>query len=258
MPQASRAVPSVLTMTLECGNASHAVQCQGIIFDFNGVLLWDTDWQVQSWQGIAKSLRGREMTAEELANQMHGRPNADVLSYLAGAPVVGKQLHELIEVKESLYRDLCLLNPRRFILSPGAQDLLDALVEHNVPRAIATSSEITNVRFFIEHLRLEHWFDADKLVYDDGLRPGKPAPDIYLEAARRIGVEPHWCLVVEDAVSGLASAQAAGISELIALGPSSFHKMLLGLPGVSCAIKSLRDFPRERLLGLRNPTGSRR
>jgi HAD superfamily hydrolase (TIGR01509 family) len=226
------------------------MRCHGIIFDFNGVLLWDSEWQVMSWQRIAKSLRGREMTEEELARQVHGRLIADVLAYLAGRPIEGRALAELIQAKESFYRELCLLNPRRFALSPGAEALLDALVKHNIPRTIATSSEIANVEFFVQHLRLDRWFDVSKIVYDDGRRPGKPAPDIYIEAARQIGVEPHWCLVVEDAISGLASAQAAGIGYLVALGAPATHPALLQLPGVSLAIKSLRDFPLG-LLGMK-------
>jgi beta-phosphoglucomutase len=135
-------------------------------------------------------------------------------------------------------------------LSPGAEELLDVLAKRKIPRTIATSSEITNVNFFIQHLRLDRWFDVDKIVYDNGVRPGKPAPDIYVEAARQIGVEPHWCLVVEDAISGLASAQAAGIGYLVALGAPATHPTLLQIPGISLAIKSLRDFPRD-LLGLK-------
>jgi phosphoglycolate phosphatase-like HAD superfamily hydrolase len=65
---------------------------QGIIFDFNGVLLWDAEWQLESWQVIATRLRGREMTGEELEREMHGRPNAHVLSYLAGRPLTGKSV----------------------------------------------------------------------------------------------------------------------------------------------------------------------
>ena len=96
---------------------------QGIAFDFNGVLFWDADLQVKSWQGIAKNLRGHEMTDDELATHMHGRPNSYVLSYLAGRTIVGQELLDLIQVKESFYRELCLLNPRRLVLSPGARDL---------------------------------------------------------------------------------------------------------------------------------------
>jgi beta-phosphoglucomutase-like phosphatase (HAD superfamily) len=178
---------------------------QGIAFDFNGVLFWDADLQVKSWQVIAKNLRGDEMTDDELATHMHGRPNSYVLSYLAGRTIVGQELLNLIQVKESFY-------------------------------------------FFIEHLRLDRWFDVAKIVYDDGMRPGKPAPDIYLAAARNIGVAPSECVVVEDAVSGLAAAYAAGIGYIVAIGAPAAFQRLLACNGVAVAIKSLRDFPREQLL----------
>lgn len=226
----------------------------GIIFCFNGVLLWDAEWHVLCWQGMAKRLRGRDLTAEELERQVHGRCNADVLSYLVGRPVRGKELADLAEEKESFYRELCLMNPRRFLLSPGAQALLDALASQRVPRTIATSSEFTNTQFFIQHLGLDRWFEVDEIVYHDGRRIGKPAPDVYLEAARRIRVEPHWCVAVEDSTSGLASAQAAGMGCIVALGPSGTHGRLKQVSGVSYVIQSLRDFPRE-ILGLEVPGG---
>ena len=222
---------------------------KGIVFDFNGVLFSDADLQVKSWQVIAKDLRGHEMTDDELDTHMHGRPNSYVLSYLAGRTIAGQELLDLIQVKESFYRELCLLTPRRLVLSPGARDLLETLARRNVPRTIATSSEITNLKFFIEHLRLDRWFDVAKIVYDDGIRPGKPAPHVYLAAVRNIGIAPSECVVVEDAVSGLAAAYAAGIGYIIAIGAPAAFQGLLACKGVAIAIKSLRDFPREQLLG---------
>ena len=70
---------------------------RGIVFDFNGVLLWDADLQVKSWQALARELRGYEMTEEELATHMHGRPNADVLRYLAARNLAGQELLDLIQ-----------------------------------------------------------------------------------------------------------------------------------------------------------------
>ncbi len=54
---------------------------RGVIFDFNGVLLCDAGFQIEAWQQVAGQLRGREMSEEELALHMHGRPNSYVLSY---------------------------------------------------------------------------------------------------------------------------------------------------------------------------------
>ena len=222
---------------------------RGIIFDFNGVLFSDGDLQEESWQVMAGKLRGREMSDEEFDLHMHGRSNAYVLSYLAGRQITGDELADLTEVKESLFRRLCLETPNRMTLSSGAEDLLEWLKVTGVPRTIATSSGIRNVEFYIEHLHLGRWFEAGKLIYDDGVRPGKPAPDMYLAAARNIGVEPSGCVVAEDAVSGVMAAQAAGIGYIVGIGASAGHASLLTSKGAAMVIETLRDFPRERLLG---------
>jgi HAD superfamily hydrolase (TIGR01509 family) len=221
---------------------------RGIIFDFNGVLFFDADLQEKSWQVVARRLRGREMSDEEFATQMHGRPNACVLSYLAGREIAGAELAGWVEAKEGYFRELCLTTPNRLALSPGAAELLDALALEGIARTIATSSEIGNVRFFVQHLQLARWFDVDKIIYDDGVRPGKPAPDMYLAAARNLGLEPSRCVVVEDALSGVASAQAAGIGYLVGIGGPAVRERLLAHRGVALVIETLRDFPRERLL----------
>ena len=224
-------------------------QYSAVIFDFNGVLFWDAPLQLQSWRRVAQLLRGYSMTEEEAILHMHGRPNSYVLSYLAGRHVAGEELAELTQRKESLYRELCLDNPTAFVLSPGADDLLSELKERGVPRAIATSSEKTNVAFFREHLELDRWFDIAQIVYDDGYRPGKPAPDMYLDAAKKLRVPPNQCVVVEDAVSGIQAAQSAGIGYIVAMGARAAHPRLTAFPGVALAIESMREFPRERLQG---------
>jgi beta-phosphoglucomutase-like phosphatase (HAD superfamily) len=221
----------------------------GIIFDFNGVLLWDAALHTESWNGVAKELSGRELTDEECMVHMHGRPVAYVLSYLAGRDVTGRELQDLTDRKESLYRRLCLANPRTFVLSPGSRELLDALTDCNTPRTIATSSERTNLDFFRAQLGLDRWFDPLKIVYDDGSRPGKPAPDMFLAAAEMIGLKPGECIVIEDAVSGLQAAHAAGIGYIIGLGPEARHASLLACDGVATVINSLAQFPGKLLLG---------
>lgn len=220
---------------------------RGIIFDFNGVLFDDAHLQVEAWQRVATELRGYAMTEEELAVQMHGRPNAHVWSHLAGRNIAGAELASLIQVKESLYRELCLKAgaPQ---LSPGARELLDALQAHGIPRTIATSSEKTNLDFFVERLELARWFEIEQIVYDDGRRPGKPAPDMYLSAAHNLGLAPGGCMVVEDAVSGLKAAHAAGIGYIIGLAAPASHARLLACEGVDAVIQNLTEFPRELLL----------
>lgn len=141
---------------------------------------------------------------------VHGRTNKDTLEYVLSRQVSSPELHDLTGQKETAYRQQCLALGQDFQLSPGSVKLLDALLDHDVPRAIATSSEKNNVDFFIEHLGLDRWFDLDTIVYDDGTMAGKPSPDIYLRAAERLKLQPSVCLVIEDAIAGIASAHAAG------------------------------------------------
>lgn len=221
---------------------------KGIIFDFNGVLLWDAPLHVHAWQATALRLRGTELSDDEFSIHVHGRTNAHILSYLTDHTIHGKELLDLIQVKESMYRDLCLKNPDMFVLSPGAVALLDFVSTKGIPRTIATASERTNLDFFVHHLGLEKWFDLQQIVYDDGFLPGKPAPDMYAKAAANIHLSPHECIVVEDAISDFQSAHAANIGHIVGLGPYATHSKILSCEGVSTVIESFEQFPRAMLL----------
>lgn len=214
---------------------------QGIIFDFNGVLLWDNDLHERAWNAMSRQLRGQPFTEREFAERVHGRTNRQILNYLLQRPVTAEESERLAEEKERLYRAACLLPPERMHLSPGAESLLAWLAEQDVRRTIATSSAAVNMRFYLEHLPLARWFDTDRILYDDGNRPGKPAPDIYLDAAAAVDLPPAACVVVEDAPSGIRAAAAAGIGHVIALGPADLAK----LEGVDSVISRLDRAPRS-------------
>jgi HAD superfamily hydrolase (TIGR01509 family) len=220
---------------------------QGIIFDFNGVLWWDGHLQEQSWRQFSAELRGWLLSAGEIAVHVHGRNNGYTLEYLLGRPVAGEELRELTQRKETIYRQLCLDQGEAFKLSPGAEDVLDYLAARQIPRTIATASEKTNLDFFAAHLHLDRWFDVGLIVYDDGTRPGKPAPDMCLQAARNLGLAPAQCVVVEDSRSGIQAAHAAGIGHIVALGPADKHDELARSPGVCEALESLGELSWGRL-----------
>ncbi len=212
---------------------------KGIIFDFNGVLLWDSHLHEQAWAEFARQVRDAPFTLEEMALHMHGRSNHAILEYLTGQPLDYVAAHELAQQKEAIYRQMCLDLGDEFQLSPGAVELLEGLVAHDVPHTIATASEANNLAFFVQHLRLGRWFDVEKIVFDDGTMPNKPAPDIYLRAASTLGLTPRECMVVEDSRSGIQAAHAAGIGHIVALGPAATHPALQRLPGVAQVITDL-------------------
>jgi HAD superfamily hydrolase (TIGR01509 family) len=218
----------------------------GIIFDFNGVLWWDAPLVEEGWQRTAQQLRGRPFSPEEIARQVYGRNNRNTIEYLAGTPLEESEIRRLIDEKESAYRALCLQQGEAFRLSPGAEGLLDFLRAKNIPRTIATASGKVNVDFFVLHLRLDRWFDTGKIVFDDGIRPSKPAPDFYLQAAANLDLAPSRCVVVEDSLSGIRSARAAGIGCVIGLASSQTGEALLR-GGADETVENLGQLEKERL-----------
>jgi beta-phosphoglucomutase-like phosphatase (HAD superfamily) len=221
----------------------------GIIFDFNGVLWWDGALQQDAWNRMAVELRGSALTDEEMAGRVHGRTNRAILEYLIDRPVTGPELAQLVEKKEAGYRRDCLALGRDFRLSPGAGEALEILKARRIPCTIATASDAVNVAFFFQHLGLGRWFEIGRVACDDGTFPGKPAPDIYLRAARILDLGPGACVVVEDARSGIQAAAAAGIGCILALGPVRRHAELGRLPGVWRTIESLAQLPHGELFG---------
>lgn len=220
----------------------------GIIFDFNGVLWWDRLIQEQAWSQFAEGQFGISLTSEVMRVQVHGRNNQHTLEYLMGTNLDQDELIQLSGQKERLYRDLCLAQGDQFSLSPGAEELLGALVARGIPRTIATASGEENLAFFFEHLHLNQWFDRQCIVFDDGSRPGKPAPDIYLQAAKMLRLKPTECVVVEDSISGLQSAQSAGIGYIVAIHSGDKHPQFVRLDGLDQVIDNLDDFNWKDLL----------
>jgi len=224
-----------------------ATKFRGLIFDFNGVLFWDDAVQKESWRSFAAQLRDEPLTDEEITIHVHGRNGKHTMEYLLGYPICQIKADELTEQKEITYRQMCLALGDSFTLSPGAIDLLDSLVTYKVPLTIATASGKKNVDFFIKNLTLDTWFDLETIVYDDGKTHGKPAPDLYLRAARNLGLPPGACVVIEDSRSGIQAAYNAGIGNIIALGPRSEHDLLIQLDGVDQVLETLGEVQIKRL-----------
>ena len=218
---------------------------KGIIFDFNGTLFLDSEKHMEAWRAFSKELRGTAFSDEEMRDHMFGRTNEDIIAYAIGRKPDKTLVEKYTAEKEAIYRQMCRDDQEHFVLTDGAVELLDYLKLRNIPRTIATMSEKVNVDFFIQGFHLEKWFDLDKIVYDNGKIPGKPAPDIYEIAAENIGLPPAECIVVEDAVSGIAAAKNAGAGKIIAIGSEENHNFLMSLDGVSETITNFYEFNRE-------------
>ncbi|MFD8592867.1 HAD family hydrolase [Streptomyces sp. NPDC059637] len=148
------------------------------------------------------SEHGRALPADRWAAEVCGRPAGypDLLAELPG-PVEGHlaRLRELWEVH---------MHPGNVVLLPGAPELLDRLTRAGMPLALVSASDRPWVETWLAEYGLAGHFTA--VVPGDEVTRRKPAPDLHLEAARRLGVAPARCLAVEDSVTGVAAARAAG------------------------------------------------
>ena len=218
---------------------------QGIIFDFNGTLFFDSHMHYEAWRIYSRKLRGYEFTDDEMREKMFGRTNADIIEYAIGKKPSPEMVEKLAKEKEGMYREMCLKNRDTFVLAPGAEEFLNYLKENNIPRTIATMSEWDNVEFYIKEFNLEKWFDLNKIVYSNGEIPGKPAPDIYEIAAKNIELNPKDCIVVEDALSGIESANKAGIGKIIAIASVESDSLYRKIPCVSQIIHSFDEIDKD-------------
>lgn len=215
---------------------------KGVIFDFNGTLFDDTDLQEEAWNVLVKKYLGRDLGPTEFSDCFHGLGNPDILLYLNAQPLESPLGLDVTDEKEVIYRQICREHPERVSFIPGVAALFDRLKEENIPFAIATASEITNVRFYFEMFGLEKWFTPDHVIYDDRSFPAKPAPDIFLKAAERLGLDPKDCIVCEDSLNGVRSAEAAGIGRIIARKPVLKPEKVISEPGVYAVIDDFRGF----------------
>ena len=141
-----------------------------------------------------------------LRGRLDGKRNRDIFPILFGRPLDDATFHGYEDEKEGLYRELSRggLRPLR-----GLLPLLDALAARGIAAAVATSAPALNVVHTLAELGLAARLST--VVRSDEVAHGKPAPDVFIETARRLGVPPSACLAFEDAPAGVMAAQAAGM-----------------------------------------------
>ncbi len=190
---------------------------KAVLFDFNGVLLQDRKWHEQAWNELSKYLRNKEITQSEFEQHIHGRTAQDTLNFLLNNKASEEEKRSYLKRKEGLYQKIALKDKANFKLTQGATELFGLLEKNKIKKTIATSSPLVNVKFYYMHLALAKWFPFKDIVFDDRTFSGKPAPDIYLKAANKLHVDINNCVVIEDAKSGVESAQKAGAGKIIFL-----------------------------------------
>ncbi len=206
------------------------------VFDMDGTLVDNMRWHVRAWVAQCER-RGVPCTPESFEREHAGKKSEEIVPLLvpgATAEEVALFVHE----KETLYQEL--YRPHLEPL-PGLMELLARLESARVPLAVATAAPPGNRTLVLDGLDLTRRF-ATIVGAEDAPR-GKPAPDIYLAAARRLGLEPGRCVAFEDAVNGVLAARAAGMRAVgITTGALASE---LRRAGAQWTIADFRELPED-------------
>lgn len=175
----------------------------GAIWDMDGVLIDNAEQHYAAWCAILP-VYGLSFPREQFLATF-GTNNQGVLRMLLGRDPTAAMYEEIGSRKEANYRRLVA---ERIEAAPGAVEWLSQFRQAGIPQAMATSAPVENIDVVVDTLGIRHYFDA---IVSGLEMPTKPAPDVYLEAARRIDMPPQRCIVFEDAIPGVAGAKAAGM-----------------------------------------------
>jgi beta-phosphoglucomutase family hydrolase len=175
-----------------------------VLFDLDGVLIDTTDLHYRVWDEFARS-RGFVASREQLL-ATNGRRADETVRLWLGAGLSDHQIAAITADREMYFNRLLATEPLPAV--PGASEFVDALRTAGVPIAVATSATPENARLSLSRVKLDGVFRA--IITAADVANGKPDPEPYLKAAQWLGVSPADCLVIEDSVSGIRAAKAAG------------------------------------------------
>jgi pseudouridine-5'-monophosphatase len=212
--------------------ARNAVGC--VIYDMDGLLLDTEPFYTEASQRIAS--RYGKVYDWSLKSRMMGKRAQDSARVFTESLSLPLTPEEYLQARQAVLEELFpTAEPM-----PGAVRLTEHLHRHRVPQAVATSSN--QKHFALKTSRHQQWFrifDCIIIGDDPSVERGKPAPDIFLQAAERLGVPASYCLVFEDSPVGVAAARAAGMS-VIAVPDTHLEPEIF--QGADQILRSLNEF----------------
>ncbi|HYB44002.1 MAG TPA: HAD family phosphatase [Candidatus Methylomirabilis sp.] len=184
------------------------------IFDMDGVLVDSGAHHRRAWSALLAEV-GVEPAEPEYWRLTIGRPAEEAVPLLLARPTSAAEARRMALRKRELYAEFAA---RGVQAVPGAEAFVAALDRGGVPRAVGTSATRADAMAVLSALGLRRHFSV--IVTADDVALGKPSPEVYLEAARRIPAAPASCVVFEDSVVGVQAARRAGMR---AFGVTTAH-----------------------------------
>jgi HAD superfamily hydrolase (TIGR01509 family) len=175
------------------------------IFDMDGVLLDSGAWHRAAWEALLREL-GESPAQPDYWRLTIGRPSEEALPLLLGRPVPDWEANHLARRKRDHYARFSRQGPRAVA---GVAEFVTDLARRRMPLAVGTSASAYDVDHLLRGIGLLQHFPV--VVTADDVTLGKPNPEVYMLAARRLCADPARCLVFEDSIVGIHAARAAGM-----------------------------------------------
>ena len=192
---------------------------KGFIFDLDGVVVSTDNCHYEAWKQLAD---GENIYFDRKINErLRGVSRMESLEIIlekADREYTKDEKIEMAECKNGYYVDKVKRLDKSAVL-PGAINFINSLKEIGVMVAIGSSSK--NTKLILEKTECAGLFDA--VADGNDIKNSKPAPDVFLVAAERLGLKPSECIVVEDADAGVEAALAAGM-DVLAVGYAKNNK----------------------------------
>ena len=181
------------------------MEIKAVLFDMDGLMVDTESLSTEAFINSAK-VQGYNMTKEETLKVL-GFTKANIyqfwIDYFQGTNVDGKKLVD--DHYEYIENVLYTVGPEKM---PYVEELLKYLRENNYKIAVASSSDTADIKNNLEKTKLEKYID--EIASGAEVENGKPAPDVFLLAAKRLGVDPKDCLILEDSKAGIKAGKASG------------------------------------------------
>ncbi len=180
----------------------------GVIWDVDGTLVDTAEMHFEAWRRTCLEL-GRDFTRADFAATF-GRRNPEIMVELFGERFNAAEVEEISKRKEDYYRDAA--RTEGIALLPGVAALLEGLREAGFRQAIGSSAPRENVDLILQLTRTAEFFSG--ISASEDAQRGKPDPEVFLIAARHMGISPEKCVVLEDAVAGVQAARNGGMRSI--------------------------------------------
>ena len=179
-----------------------------VLWDMDGVLVDSAPLHSRAWQAALEA-EGVPFKQEDFYHTFGWR-NDSIIAYLVGPDVPAEREAAIAAAKELHFREL--VRQEGIAPLPGVIEWLERLHERGVPHAVVSSAPRENIAVVLEAIAAAHLFAT--CVSGEEVARGKPDPESFLLAARRLDLPPAVCVVVEDAPAGVEAGRRAGMAVL--------------------------------------------